>query len=678
MSFKCKTNESNHPDNFCYLCTAPFKKHERKLPLKSEKIGKTTIYYDLFRRCYDPVLKGGDAKSKKETVLYGLNSDFAPSFVCQTCYSRMSRFQENPKNPLVIEKPPVWNKMKPDHSDCFFCSYSVGRHAKAPETSSIVKPVQFECSAGRKRKLSPAEKAADSSSPSASTASPMNQSSDLSFILSSPPKHSLPFIKYNQKSLNNLIRRLRLSKDGAVQLASDLYNRNGLEPGCKVSFYKDRGAELDEYFEEFSNDTHSFVYMKDIEGFFRKFCKMEFDPDEWRLFIDSSMSSLKAVLLHNGSLPEVPVFYSKTLKEDYKFLKVLLDSINYSKYELRICADLKVLAILRGIKGGNVSFPCLKCFWNSRAYSTHYSAKGFGSRDHAARPSEPKRRKSASSTAAGQSAEQPGSFSEVLPPLVDPKKLLLPPLHVKLGLFSQLIKSIFRQKGTTQDEMMTSIREDLEEDEELLNYLYEIDAERLEGANLVEDALADHTNFDLILNEKTFEGLPNEYGDLVVFLKRTFPYKSNEKIKQGIFNGPEIRQLIKLRGEFESVQPQSFKEAWKSFVLVVEGFLGNTKSPDYKLICEELVENYRKQGCLMSVKVHYINEHVEDFPQNCGMLSEEKGERFHQEVRLCEDRFSRNYNKAMMMDYCWFLVDELEEEFVKKRKSSRRSFEQSY
>ena len=38
---------------------------------------------------------------------------------------------------------------------------------------------------------------------------------------------------------------------------------------------------------------------------------IDHEPNEWRLFIDSSKSSLKEVLLHNGNLkPSVPVAYA--------------------------------------------------------------------------------------------------------------------------------------------------------------------------------------------------------------------------------------------------------------------------------------------------------------------------------------------------------------------------------
>ena len=46
------------------------------------------------------------------------------------------------------------------------------------------------------------------------------------------------------------------------------------------------------------------------------------------MFIDSSVKSLKAVLLHNGNkFPSIPVGYSVHMKEEYKNVKALLNMI---------------------------------------------------------------------------------------------------------------------------------------------------------------------------------------------------------------------------------------------------------------------------------------------------------------------------------------------------------------
>ena len=77
---------------------------------------------------------------------------------------------------------------------------------------------------------------------------------------------------------------------------------------------------------------------------------LNYDRTEWRLFIDSSKLSLKAVLLHTGNcLPSVPIGHADHMKETYINMKVLLNSINYNEQKWKVCGDLKVIAILLGM-----------------------------------------------------------------------------------------------------------------------------------------------------------------------------------------------------------------------------------------------------------------------------------------------------------------------------------------
>ena len=39
---------------------------------------------------------------------------------------------------------------------------------------------------------------------------------------------------------------------------------------------------------------------------------------------------------------------------------------------------------------------------------------------------------------------------------------------------------------------------------------------------------------------------------------------------------------------------------------VVENFLGNSKSDDYRNIVLTMMENYHKFGCNVSIKVHFL------------------------------------------------------------------------
>ena len=72
-----------------------------------------------------------------------------------------------------------------------------------------------------------------------------------------------------------------------------------------------------------------------------------YQPNEWRLFIDSSNKSLKAVLLYIGNkVASIPIGYSAQMTETYENLKFLINIINYNDHNFLICGDLKLIALL--------------------------------------------------------------------------------------------------------------------------------------------------------------------------------------------------------------------------------------------------------------------------------------------------------------------------------------------
>ncbi|GBP78947.1 hypothetical protein EVAR_57898_1 [Eumeta japonica] len=115
----------------------------------------------------------------------------------------------------------------------------------------------------------------------------------------------------SQSELNDLVRDLQLSKSKSELLASRLQQWNLLAPDTRVTVYRNRSKQFAEYFE--SNDEYQ--YCRDVRGLFKSM-DQSYDPEEWRLFIDCSKVSLKAVLLHNGNKkPSIPIGNNKT--EDY-------------------------------------------------------------------------------------------------------------------------------------------------------------------------------------------------------------------------------------------------------------------------------------------------------------------------------------------------------------------------
>lgn len=60
------------------------------------------------------------------------------------------------------------------------------------------------------------------------------------------------------------------------------------------------------------------------------------------MFVESCKFSLKAALLRNGMIHQlVLIAHSVRMKEIYENVDLLLKTISYSKYQLKVCGDLK-------------------------------------------------------------------------------------------------------------------------------------------------------------------------------------------------------------------------------------------------------------------------------------------------------------------------------------------------
>ena len=131
-----------------------------------------------------------------------------------------------------------------------------------------------------------------------------------------------------------------------------------------------------------------------------------------------------------------------------------------------------------------------------------------------------------------------------------------------------------------------------------------------------------------------------------------FSLLSEAKVKEGIFVGPQIRQLFNDSIFMEHLKPKE-KRAWVAFRNVHMNFLSNRKSDDYVVYVEELLSAYKAMGCNMSLKVHFLPSHLDFLPENLRAVSDEHRERFHQDITQFEKRFSGKWNASMLTEYCW-------------------------
>jgi len=174
-------------------------------------------------------------------------------------------------------------------------------------------------------------------------------------------------------------------------------------------------------------------------------------------------------------------------------------------------------------------------------------------------------------------------------PLVEPSKILLPSMHLKLGLVKNFVKAM------------------------------------------------------------------NEGEAVFSYLREKFPRLSEAKLKEGIFIGPQIRDLIKDE-YFDKLLQGYEKTAWDSFKFVVKVFLGNRRAQNYEELENNLLQSYQKLGCNMSLKIHFLHSHLDFFTENCGAVSDEHGERLNQDISSMEKGYQRKWDCAMLADYCWTLA----------------------
>lgn len=555
MSRACKSN----PDRFCYICgEVTLKKHQRKL----------TDHIKALYHAYFGCKVGDQEKS------------WAPHICCSRCSHALSLWFNGKGVGLPFGVPMVWREQHDHFHDCYFCLVDVkGYNLKSkrsiayPNIPSAMRPVLHSVDIPvpvPPTSLGTHDSDADSTDYSNASSNEYQPDN----VFDSEP-HMI-----TQSDLNDLVRDLSLTKGQSELLASRLQHWNLLQKDTKVSLYRKRTLQLSTYF---SMDGE-LCFCNDIQGLFNNF-EVKYDPNDWRLFVDASSYSVKAVLLHNGNVhPSIPIAHSTTLKESYDNLQLILSRISYDTHRWAICADLKVVAMMTGLQSGYTKYCCFLCLWDSRARAEHYLRKDWPTR----------------------ATLTPGVSNVSNAPLVDAGKILLPPLHIKLGLVKQYVKALDRDRPAFK------------------------------------------------------------------FLLQKFPKLSVAKVTEGVFVGPQIRQLL-LADEFEHTMSGLELAAWRSFKNVCTGFLGKQRHPKYTELIDQLLHSYQVLGCNMSLKMHFLDSHLSFFPPNLADVSDEHGERFHQDITTMEKRYKGKWSPAMLADFCWMLQRDQPGKTY-KRKSTAKHF----
>lgn len=219
--------------------------------------------------------------------------------------------------------------------------------------------------------------------------------------------------------MDNLTRVLNLDKEHTEILKSRLKQYKLLEPDVLITSTRYRSHEIIPFFT--TTDDGTLTFCNDVAGLF-EILNIEYVHTEWRLFMDASKSGLKGALINKGKiLPTIPIAYSRTLKETYETMKLVLEKIKYEQFEWMICGDFKIINILTGLQSGYTKYMCFLCLWDSRDSTNHYKANYVW----------PRRQQHI----LGDKNVRHQTF-------VEKEKVLLPPLHIKLGLIKNFLNCL--------------------------------------------------------------------------------------------------------------------------------------------------------------------------------------------------------------------------------------------
>lgn len=384
----------NHPDSFCYICGEYTLEQNRK---------NITDFVKQSYKAYFGIKLGDQDKS------------WAPHKVCKQCVESLRQWTTGKRKSMSFGVPMVWREQRNHLDDCYFCQVCVkgyNRHKKRlieyPNIESARRPEKHSEDVPVPVFTALLDLTDDEDEES-------SLEDDASGCDYQPP--SLGSELFSQFELNDLVRDLSLPKKAAELLASRLNEKKCLQPEVRITAYRTREKEFLQYYAQ----EESLVYCSDVPGLLRHLGLVEYHPENWRLFIDASTSSLKCVLLHNGNdYSPIPLAHSTTMKEQYENIKVILEKIRYDEHRWYICVDLKMVNFLLGQQSGYTKYPCFLCMWDSRAKKDHWVKKVWPPRMNM----------------------NVGAANIINIPLVEREKIIFPPLHIKLGLMKQLVKAL--------------------------------------------------------------------------------------------------------------------------------------------------------------------------------------------------------------------------------------------
>lgn len=347
------------------------------------------------------------------------NVSWAPSQTCKVCATALINWSNRKRKLMPFRIPMTWSDPGGHQEDnCYVCAnriWGLNRKKRASKSYTGVPSAQlpelFEQNDVGPKPPSPTL-VTDITGLEAASCSDHDQSYAPS---NQTPERGI----LGQAHVDRIARNLNLSQKQTMKLVQELKAENVLDRSVRMTAsYRNRQARFSPYFRRSDDNTQA--YCIDIAGLMQE-KNIDYNAGQWRLFIDSSKSALKAVLLYiDNTKKPVPLFYAVGMKETYESMQSILVTVKYDEHKWRISGDLKVIALLTGMQAGYTKYCCFLCLWDSRYKGNQYQRKVWPER----------------------TTHQSGRENIAHPALVPMDNILLPPLHIKLGIVKNFVKCL--------------------------------------------------------------------------------------------------------------------------------------------------------------------------------------------------------------------------------------------
>jgi len=112
---------------------------------------------------------------------------------------------------------------------------------------------------------------------------------------------------------------------------------------------------------------------------------------------------------------------------------------------------------------------------------------------------------------------------------------------------------------------------------------------------------------------------------------------------------------------FDEHLNETERNVWLSLKRIFKDFLGNQKAAKYQDAEKDLLTSYKAMGCIIILKIHFLEFQLEFFPENLGQVSDEHVEIFHQNILAMQKRYQVKWTSIMLAQYCWTLKSDVPE-----------------